>query len=307
MCMEQMHEQERTEAEQPINAPMFEEAQTDVPAPFTDISKIEIAVTADDIPTGNMEIDEHAKTEENKDILSDNDEKTDFFKEHTVTDTTDRRMEVAVPDAFLDTTDKEDALPSEQGIDTSPTDNGADAQKKATVRRIDGVFDFVEMFVCMLIAVLLLNVFIFRHAYVNGGSMEMTLQDGDRLIISSLFYTPKDGDIIVFEKADLHSYPLVKRIIATEGETVLLVSDTEVYVDGQRIDGGYTDGVSNYTYPIQCKVPEGHVFVLGDHRNNSKDSRDFGPIPTEYILGKVLIRIYPFDTFGVPETPETKE
>ena len=225
------------------------------------------------------------------------------------TDTSDSDSVTAYEDAgdavAEASTDEEDpaffvAAPDEPPAEDEVLTPTAEPATAAKGRRVDNVFDFVELAVFTLIVVLTLTVFLFRHSIVDGGSMESTLQDGDHLLISSLFYTPEAGDIIVFEETSAHNRPLVKRIIATEGQTVEILSDTEVYVDGEPVIGGYVDGVSDYVYPITCTVSEGCVFVLGDHRNNSADSRRFGEIPVECILGKVLIRFYPFDSFGTP-------
>ncbi len=228
----------------------------------------------------------------------------------TVDATAEELREDGAPDEVADETDDEPTTPQDEDGPTAilqqkPSTTNED--KKERVRRVDSVFDFVELAIFTLIVVLSLSVFLFRHSIVDGGSMESTLHHGDHLIISSMFYTPKAGDIIVFQDAEKHHDPLVKRIIATEGQTVTVLSDTEVLVDGERIVGGYVDGVSDYIYPITCTVSEGHVFVLGDHRNNSADSRRFGEISVECILGRVLIRIYPMDGFGVPAAMPTSD
>ncbi len=167
-------------------------------------------------------------------------------------------------------------------------------------RRIDGFFDFAELIVLTLFAVVFITTCLFRHSVVDGGSMERTLFDGEHLLVSSAFYQPKQGDIVVFYSESLKK-PLVKRVIATEGQCVKVVSDTEIYVDGVPLNEPYvfTDAVrGTYSEPITLTVSEGCVFVLGDHRNNSTDSRAFGEIRTDYIYGKVLLRIAPTSRFG---------
>ncbi len=291
--MEPTHAYEPDQIQLSIDTSVTEAKETSASAPHTEAPDIHMSAPTEDMAAADLTPDEQIKTEENKDILSENEDKTEFFQESTQKEGADGITETLVNSDTPDTQARE--------VETAASLSAQTDSIPKKERRIDGVFDFVQLFVYMLIAVVVLNVFIFRHAYVTGGSMDMTLADGDRLIISSLFYTPKGGDIIVFEKTDVHAQPLVKRIIATGGEEVLMLSDTEVYVNGQPVEGGYIDGVSSYDYPIRCTVPEGCVYVLGDHRNNSKDSRDFGPIPAEYILGKVLLRIYPLDAFGVPK------
>lgn len=215
----------------------------------------------------------------------------------------------AIADEDVPTADEEAAVPAEEQVQDSdegaPTEEAPEASetREPKERTVHTVFDLVELITLTLVAVLLVTIFFFRHSIVDGASMESTLYDGDHLIISSAFYTPAVGDVIVFEDYSTgHKRPLVKRIIATEGQTVTVLSDTEVLVDGVRITGGFVDGVSyDYTYPMEpVTVSEGCVFVMGDHRNNSTDSRRFGEISVESILGKVLLRVYPFDAFGAP-------
>ena len=205
--------------------------------------------------------------------------------------------------------------PIPEGVATHGTDGNTEplpCEPTSTerVRAAQSVFDFVELLVLTLAAVLLITSFLFRHSVVDGASMESTLRDGDHLIISSAFYEPRIGDIIVFEDyTTKHKKPLVKRIIATAGQTVTVLSDTEVLVDGELITGGFTDGVSTeYSYPMEpVTVSEGCVFVMGDHRNNSTDSRRFGEISVDSILGKVLLRVYPLRDFGAPAPLPNKE
>ena len=175
-------------------------------------------------------------------------------------------------------------------------------------RIIDWVFDIVEMFVFVLAAVLILTSFFFKHSVVEGGSMNKTLADGDHLIISDLFYSPEYGDIVVFEdysKSDGYKKPVIKRVIGLPGDTVEIkaneVENTlEVYVNGQLLEEEYAHYMQN-AHPVghgPVTVGEGQIYVLGDNRYNSTDSRDVGTINIDSILGKVILRIYPFNKFG---------
>ena len=168
-------------------------------------------------------------------------------------------------------------------------------------RKVDTRFEFIELFVFTLAVIMLITTFFFRHSIVDGQSMEGTLHDGEHLIISDLFYTPERGDIIVC--ADYETglkKPIVKRVIATEGETVRITREGEVYIDGVLLveDYVYIDEESYRYTPMIYVVPEGEVFVMGDHRNMSTDSRVFGSVKEEAILGRVLLRFLPIEKFG---------
>ncbi len=172
-------------------------------------------------------------------------------------------------------------------------------------RFIDSVFEFVELFAFTLVAVMLITTFFVRYSRVDGSSMDMTLADGDNLIISGFMYTPERGDIIVFEDygTDLRE-PLVKRVIGIEGDKVEVKPDGSVYVNDVLLDEPYVyvtpgrDPTRNYG---TWHVGEGELFVLGDHRDVSKDSREFGTIKSDSVLGEVKLRFYPFDKFGIPK------
>lgn len=179
----------------------------------------------------------------------------------------------------------------------------SDAKKVEKSRFIDGVFDFVELFIFSLAAVLLITTFLFRHSVVEGSSMEQTLFDGEHIIISKLFYKPERGDIIVCEDYSTSlRKPIVKRIIAVPGDTVVFLNtgtSTSVFVNGVELDEDYVylDG-TDFTPSGAWRVGEDEVFVMGDHRNNSTDSRAIGTVKIDSIIGKALLRFYPFDTFG---------
>ena len=163
------------------------------------------------------------------------------------------------------------------------------------------VYDWMQSFVSAILLGIFIFVFVGRTIGVEGNSMQSTLQWNDRVIMSGLFYTPKNGDIIIFRPPTdaFGNSPLVKRVIATEGQTIDINFDTgEVFVDGVVIDeSAYINEVTrnriNFTGKVT--VPEGHVFVMGDNRNHSSDSRDsrIGMVDTRYILGKVLLLLVP--------------
>jgi len=175
--------------------------------------------------------------------------------------------------------------------------------------RVKWIFEVLEMFVFAFAVVLIVMTFVARHSPVKGGSMENTLHENDLLIISDLFYTPKRGDIVVFQTARTgYDEPYVKRIIALPGETLDINFETwEVTVDGKVLDEYYVRKEagnmlwSNFSFPMV--IPEGTVFCMGDNRNHSQDSRNsiVGPVETRFILGRVVYRIFPLDKFGTVE------
>lgn len=185
------------------------------------------------------------------------------------------------------------------------------------------LFDALEMFVWALAVLLVLFTFAFRLCRVEGSSMENTLYEGENLILYSLAYKPQQDDIIVFHLTDDEpnlEKMLVKRVIATGGQTVemdfqnkTITVDGVLYADehatlknytGQIIDR-YLSNRPNWDYDINndkmtVTVPEGHLFVLGDNRNFSRDSRDSDImfVDERCVLGKVIIRIAPFTVFS---------
>ena len=198
-------------------------------------------------------------------------------------------------------------------------DAPTDIVEKKKSRLIDSIFDFVELFVFTLVGVLVISSFFFRQSIVDGGSMKNTLNDGEKLIISDFMYTPECGDIIVCEDySTALKKPIVKRVIAVGGQTIK-VTPNAIYVDGVKLDEPYVyidvHGYFYDTYPsyalmdnetleyfpgvyYQLTVPEGELFVMGDHRNSSTDSREIGTVDEDSVLGKVILRFYPFDLFG---------
>lgn len=167
------------------------------------------------------------------------------------------------------------------------------------------IFEWLETVAFSLVAVVLVFTFVFRIVGIDGDSMQNTLYDNDRLIITHLFYQPKAGDIVIITQPNAVNKPLVKRIVAVGGQTVDIDTDRGlVYVDGEVIDEPYikepTVKIPSPPMEFPVTVPEGKVFVMGDNRNHSLDSRstDVGMIDVRYILGKAIFRIYPFNRIG---------
>lgn len=169
---------------------------------------------------------------------------------------------------------------------------------------IDLTFDWAGTLVLFLVLVLLCMTFIFRQVTVKGPSMNDTLASGDRLLVYSLLYDPQPGDIVVVTHGADHDEPIIKRVIAVGGQRLSIDYDTgEVRVDGVLLDEPYikgTTGPEQFLMKIPEVIPEGYVFVMGDNRENSLDSRStkIGLIPVENIIGKAVFRIFPFNSFG---------
>lgn len=172
---------------------------------------------------------------------------------------------------------------------------------------LSSLYDWIEVVSISVIIVIMIFTFVARLSTVDGDSMYPTLIDGERLIVSDLFYSPENGDIVVLqEKNAFFTSPLVKRIIAQEGQTIDFdYENWGVYVDGEKLTEPYINrelekAMKNYGSPDSVTVPEGHIFVMGDNRNHSTDSRDslVGFVEYDEIIGKVVFRIFPFSRIG---------
>ena len=162
------------------------------------------------------------------------------------------------------------------------------------------LFANVEMLAVAAAAILLFFSFVARITVVDGGSMNDTLHHGDKLIVSDLFYTPKRGDVVIVQSPDvLDGKVIVKRVIAVEGDRIRVESDG-VYVNDEKLEEPYlseTNKLHITTMPERT-VDKGMVFLLGDNRNRSEDSRAFGQVDERAVVGKVLFRFAPFSAIG---------
>ena len=168
--------------------------------------------------------------------------------------------------------------------------------KKKKINWIKEIYEIVDSVVLSAAVVLILFTLVFRVFTVNGPSMKPTLKHNDRLVVTSLFYTPRAGDIICFY-SDYKSEVLIKRVIATGGQTVDIGEDNCVYVDGKKLDEPYIIGAKTNKFSVEfpLTVQDGTVFVLGDNRNDSMDSRykEIGLVNKNDILGKLSLRLFP--------------
>ena len=179
-----------------------------------------------------------------------------------------------------------------------------DVPEAVTDTRKD-TYDWIQCLISALIICVLLFVFVIRVVDVRGTSMWPTLQNGDKMLVSDLFYKPKQGDIVVFKKDEYDpDKALVKRVIAVEGQEVNIdFANGLVYVDGEVIEEAYINEATQKKLDFigPQTVPEGCVFVMGDNRNASTDSRDarLGCVDTRYIMGRVYFTLFPVKNIGV--------
>ena len=161
-------------------------------------------------------------------------------------------------------------------------------------------YEWVQALVCSVLAVVVLFTFVARLIGVDGHSMLPTLQDGDRMLVlnSVLYHDYKYGDVVVLRKDTFLKDPIVKRVIATAGQTVDIDFDSgTVYVEGEPLQEDYINELTfleeGTKFPLT--VPDGHIFVMGDNRNRSSDSRDsnLGTVDTRYVIGRAVVVAFP--------------
>lgn len=183
--------------------------------------------------------------------------------------------------------------------------------KQSEGEGVASLYEWVEAAVFSLIVVVLVFAFIFRIVGVDGRSMEPTLKNHDRLILTHFLYQPKRGDIVVINRYD--NEPLVKRIIAVGGDTIEITDTTgdgrgDVLLNGQLLNESYIqEGLKTEQHYLNngvLTIPKGYVFVMGDNRGRgcSRDSRSGEAgllfVDERDLMGKAVYRIWPFESFG---------
>lgn len=161
------------------------------------------------------------------------------------------------------------------------------------------VRDILETVIAALVIAVLVRGLVIEPFLVNGPSMEPTLWTGERLFVSKLSYrfgTPQRGDVVMFKYPLNPSKDYVKRIIAIGGDTIEMRMG-RVYINGQLVAEPFVQfpGLSNYSPYV---VPEGKIFLMGDNRTNSEDSRRFGAVDLSLVRGKAVFRVWPLKTAG---------
>lgn len=178
---------------------------------------------------------------------------------------------------------------------------------------VSDIYDIVEMFAICTVCIMLLFIFVFRLTVVNGDSMNKTLTDGEYLIISDVGYKPERGDIVVAQNVSLtgtYCEPLVKRVIAVGGDTIKFdfsgIGQWKLFVNGEEVDQSYAyfdvfASTIRPTWDIPEVIPEGYVFLMGDNRNHSGDSRleAVGLMDERCIIGHALMRVFPILKIGM--------
>ena len=172
------------------------------------------------------------------------------------------------------------------------------------------LYYWMQALAMALIFLILTFTLLGRVIRVEGSSMLPTLHENDLMLLQSVAYTPKQGDVVVLRKPSLMSVPIVKRVIAVGGQHVKVdYANHCVYVDGVALDEPYINEImqvpinSAQLTILEVDVPEGSIYVLGDNRNHSSDSRheNLGTVDTRYVLGRALWVLVPFSHFGAIE------
>lgn len=194
---------------------------------------------------------------------------------------------------------------TEAGVSSNEPAQSTPAPRKANAV-IGMVRELVETLVIALVIVFVMNTFILQSTIVLGQSMEPTLHDYERIMLDKIsyrFHQPERGDVIVFNPPNSSSIPYIKRVIGLPGETVE-IHQGHVYINGKELNEAYLQVHSNLVVATNAEMPAhvvgpDEVFVLGDNRGASNDSRYFGDVKDSSIIGRALIAYWPLSRLGL--------
>lgn len=207
----------------------------------------------------------------------------------------------------------EEPADNEEETSAEEQDNGSKSEEEPK-RTFSDALGWVNSIVYAVAAMLVLNLFFFRSITVSGPSMLDTLQDNDKVIATNFFYTPDYEDIVIIQASrvlnkgsGIYGEPIIKRVIALAGDTIRIdYENGEVYRNGELLREDYIKDLTHYRQAGWLEgnkdyvVPENCVFVMGDNRPVSNDSRnlpDLGFVDTDLIMGKAFVRISPINSF----------
>ena len=190
-------------------------------------------------------------------------------------------------------------------------ETGADEPEEKKSSRTRSIVEWVVVIGAALVVVLLIKAFLIQAFYIPSESMVPTLKIGDRVLVNKLSYDLHDvnrGDLIVFERppgeTDESVKDLIKRVVGLPGDQIV-IKNNSVYINGEQLDESYLpdgtltkQGRLDCVDATPCAVPDDSIWVMGDNREHSYDSRYFGPIKSDTIVGRAFFRIWPLSSIG---------
>lgn len=182
--------------------------------------------------------------------------------------------------------------------DTNTLDTPRENEKKKHGMYLGEILESVAIAVILAV---IIRFFLFQPFYIPSGSMEPTLKPGDRIIVNKLIYRysqPKRGDIMVFKYPRDPARDFIKRTVGLPEETVE-IKDSKVYINNKEIPQPFLEPGLKFGSFGPVEVPEGSYFMMGDNRNNSEDSRVWGTLPRENIVGKAMFIYWPLSRIGM--------
>ena len=223
------------------------------------------------------------------------------INEQPVSENTDEQVNDNVSETQEQVFEADAQIDCEREPEDVDTDEQTQEKNKKSI--LKEIMDWIISIALAIVIALVIRNYVFTLVRVDGNSMLPTLHHGETLYTNRFMYQPENGDIVIFHPRHNPKVSYVKRVIALEGQTVYIDPETRtVSVDGVVLDEPYIGGAD--TYPsitgTTFEVPEDHVFVLGDNRNNSSDSRDpnVGFVSIDSILGEAVFRLLPLSEFG---------